>query len=149
MQVAAQQGGQLNRQGELALIRAQALFHAYGGTEEALKLSKRYTTKSEGVTDGWIDLVDAEYAANTRASPELIQSAQAALTALHERDPTFFRTYILAARLDLQAKLYDEAETELERVTAMKPKHDIAVELIEWVKKVKKEKADKEKPATP
>jgi predicted Zn finger-like uncharacterized protein len=141
MQTSAQaQGGDLNRQGELALIRAQALFHAYGGTDEALKLSKRYQAKSEGSSDGWIDLVDAEYAANTRASPELIASAQKALTALHERDPTFFRTYILAARLDYAAKAYDEAEGELERVTAMKPQHDIANELIAWIKKVKKEK---------
>ena len=149
MQVAASQGGELNRQAELALIRAQALYHAYGGTDEALKLTKRYQSKSEGHSDGWIDLVDAEYAANTRASPDLIEAAQKELTALHERDPTFFRTYVLAARLNLQSKQYDEAEAELQTVSALKPQHDIANELTEWVKKVKAEKAAKEKDKAP
>ena len=148
MQVAASQGGELNRQAELALIRAQALYHAYGGTDEALKLTERYRSKSEGVSDGWIDLVDAEYAANTRASPDLIEAAQKQLTLLHERDPTFFRTYVLAARLNLQSKLYDEAEAELQTVSALKPQHDIANELSEWVKKAKLEKIAKDKDKT-
>jgi|GEM_PF-2439539 len=149
MQAAASQAGELNRQAELSLIRAQALYHAYGGTDEALKLTKRYQSKSEGTSDGWIDLVDAEYAANTRASPELIEAAQKQLTALHERDPTFFRTYVLAARLNIQSKLLDEAEAELQTVSALKPMHDIANELTEWVKKLKAEKAAKEKDKTP
>ena len=149
MQAAASQAGELNRQAELSLIRAQALYHAYGGTDEALKLTKRYQSKSEGTSDGWIDLVDAEYAANTRASPDLIEAAQKQLTALHERDPTFFRTYVLAARLNIQSKQLDEAEAELQSVSAMKPQHDIANELSGWVKKLKAEKAAKEKEKSP
>jgi tetratricopeptide (TPR) repeat protein len=141
MQGVVQKEGELNRQSELALFRAQALFHAYAGSDEALKLTKRYQSRAEGQTDGWIDLVDAEYAANTRASPELVESAQKQLAALHERDPTFFRTYVLAARLDIQGKQYDEAEAELEKVKAMKPQHDIANELSGWIKKAKKEKS--------
>lgn len=148
MQVAVSQGGELNRQAELALIRAQALYHAYGGTEDALKLTKRYQSKADGTSDGWIDLVDAEYAANTRASPDLIEAAQKQLTALHERDPTFFRTYVLAARLHLQAKRFDEAEAELQTVSALKPQHDIANELTAWVKKVKAEQTAREKDKT-
>ncbi len=147
MQVAASQGDELNRQGELALIRAQALYHAYAGSEEALKATKRYQAKADGKSDGWIDLVDAEYAANTRASPDLVEAAQKQLTALQERDPTFFRTYVLAARLHLQTKAYDDAEAELATVSALKPQHDIANELAEWVKKLKAEKpAKKELP---
>lgn len=145
MQVAASQGGELNRQAELALIRAQALYHAYGGTDEALKLLKRHELKADGTPDWWIDLVEAEYAANTRASPEMIEAAQKKLTALHERNPTFFRTYILSARLYLQAKKYEEAEAELQTVVAMKPTHDIANELIDWVKKAAAEDAKKKK----
>lgn len=149
MQVAASQSGELNRQAELALIRAQALYHAYGGTDEALKLSKRYQSKADGRSDGWIDLVDAEYAANTRSSPELIESAQKQLTALHERDPTFFRTYILSARLYLQAKKYEEAEAELQTVLSMKPQHDIANELSEWAKKAQADDAKRKKDPPP
>ena len=92
--------------------------------------------------------MDAEYAANTRASPDLIEAARQQLTTLHEHDPTFFRTYVLLARLDLQAKLYDEAEAELQTVSALKPQHDIANELTAWVKKVKAEKTVKDKDKT-
>jgi hypothetical protein len=148
LEAAVKRVGEPSKQGSLAALRAQALFHGISGTDQALVLSKRYENTAGGAsTDGWIDLAIPEYAANARVSEELMQQAQQKLDELHKRDSTFLRTYVLSARLHLIRRELEAAAADLDQVLSMRKDHDVAAELREWVRRLPKGEEKKEAPA--
>ncbi len=136
---AATRAGQLEKSSELALIRAQAIYHAVYKTDQAIPLIQRYDNVAKGQSDGWIDLAPAEYAVNAVSSTESKTEALAKLDKLTARDSTFLRAYVLSGRVNLALKKYADAESDFEKVITMRKEHDVASELAKWSHKLKRD----------
>lgn len=136
---AATRAGQLEKSSELALIRAQAIYHAVYKTDQAIPLIQRYDNVAKGQSDGWIDLALAEYAVNAVSSTESKNEALAKLDKLTARDSTFLRAYVLSGRVNLALKKYVDAENDFEKVITMRKEHDVASELAKWSHKLKRD----------
>ncbi len=141
---AAALSGQASVEAQRAALRAQALYQAYGGSDKALQMLKDYRALGPAEGDGWIEMVEAEYVVNARARPETITDSLSQLEALHAKDSSYLRTYTLAARVYLLQGKLDEAEAQVDKLLALKPKHDVAIELKTSIAKARAEKAAKE-----
>lgn len=136
---AATRAGTMAQSAELALIRAQAIYHAVYKTDQAIPLIQRYENVAQGKSDGWIDLALAEYTVNAVSSPDSKNEALAKLTALTAHDSTFIRAYVLSGRVNLALKHYADAENDFEKVLTMRKDHDIAADLYKWTQRLKRE----------
>jgi len=114
---------------QLARTRAEALFSAMDGRDQAIVLAERY--RQMGGQDGWADVANAEYALNTRVTPETTTQALDAMRALQKRDTTFLRPYVLGGRLALQLKQRELATSQFEAALALNPNHVLAQTLAE------------------
>ncbi len=114
---------------QLARTRTEALFNAIDGRDQAIALAERY--RQMGGQDGWADVANAEYALNTRVTPETAAQALDAMRALQKRDTTFLRAYVLGGRLALQTKRLDLAAAQFEATLALNPNHVLAQALAE------------------
>jgi hypothetical protein len=114
MKLQAVQPGEL-----LARTRTEALFNAIDGRDQAIALAERY--RQLGGQDGWADVANAEYALNTRVTPETSAQALEAMRALQKRDTTFLRPYVLGGRLALQTKQRDLAASQFDAALALNP----------------------------
>jgi hypothetical protein len=124
MKLEALQPGQ-----QLARTRTEAIFNAIDGRDQAIALAERY--RQQGGQDGWAEVANAEYALNTRVPPETALEALDAIRVLQQRDTTFLRAYVLGARLALGLKRMELANTQLEAVLALDPRHALAQSLAE------------------
>ena len=114
---------------QLARARTEALFNAIDGRDAAIALAERY--RQMGGQDGWADVANAEYALNTRVTPETAAQALDAMRALQKRDTTFLRAYVLGGRLAMQTKRLDLAAAQFEATLALNPNHVLAQALAE------------------
>jgi tetratricopeptide (TPR) repeat protein len=114
---------------KLARTRTEALFNAIDGRDQAIVLAERY--RQMGGLDGWADVANAEYALNTRVTPETASQALDEMRALQRSDTTFLRAYVLGGRLALQTKQRDLAASQFEAALALNPDHILAQTLAE------------------
>jgi hypothetical protein len=119
---------------QLARTRTEALFSAIDGRDQAIVLAERY--RQMGGQDGWSDVANAEYALNTRVTPETSTQALEAMRALQKRDTTFLRAYVLGGRLAMQLKQRDLATSQFEAALALNPDHVLAQALAEEARSV-------------
>ena len=112
----------------LAMIRADGLARGVLGDAEALTRPVAYKQRTE-TRDDWVDLIEPEYALNGGSS---VDEAIAQLIALKARgsNKTFLRPYVLLARLQLKKGESQAAREELEQVTTMNSRHEIAREML-------------------
>ena len=98
------------------------------GDAEALTRPVAYKQRTE-TRDDWVDLIEPEYALNGGSS---VDEAIAQLIALKARgsNKTFLRPYVLLARLQLKKGEAQAARDELEQVTTMNSRHEIAREML-------------------
>ncbi|MDP2270995.1 MAG: nucleoporin [Archangium sp.] len=117
----------------LAMIRADGLARGVLGDAEALTRPVAYKQRTE-TRDDWVDLIEPEYALNGGSS---VDEAIAQLIALKARgsNKTFLRPYVLLARLQLKKGEAQAAREELEQVTTMNSRHEIARELLASIAK--------------
>jgi len=109
---------------QLARTRTEAIFNAMDGRDQAIILAERY--RQMGGQDGWADVANAEYALNTRVTPETTTQALDSMRALQKRDTTFLRAYVLGGRLALQLKQRELATSQFEAALALNPNHVLA-----------------------
>jgi tetratricopeptide (TPR) repeat protein len=121
-----------------AALRAQALARAVNGDAQSMELAEQYRQKFSGPDDlddpdDWIDLVLPEYVAGGGRS---YAEAHKVLETIKSRpnNSTFIRPYVLSARIHLQQGSAAEAKAQLEHVLAMNDKHEVAMELLEWLR---------------
>ena len=112
----------------LAMIRADGLARGVLGDAEALTRPVAYQQRT-ATRDDWVDLIEPEYALNGGSS---VDEAIAQLVALKARgsNSTFLRPYVLLARLQLKKGESQAAREELEQVTTMNSRHEIAREML-------------------
>lgn len=108
----------------LARTRAEALYSAIDGQDQAIVLAERY--RQLGGQDGWADVANAEYALNTKVPPETATQALDQMRALQKRDTTFIRAYVLGGRLALQLKQRELAAAQFDAALALNPDHVLA-----------------------
>ena len=113
---------------QLALLRADGLARGVLGDGEALTRAVAFR-QSTATEDDWVDLIEPEYALNGGSS---VDEAIAQLVALKARgaNSTFLRPYVLLARLQLKKGEPKLAREELEAVSTMNARHEIARELL-------------------
>ncbi len=113
---------------EIAMLRAEAVARAVLGEGEALALAERVRQLSP-TPDDWADLAGPEFALNGGSSQA---EALAELEAVRQRpsNSTFFRPYVLAARLRMMAGNDAEAAQELTTVVSLNGKHVVAQRLL-------------------
>jgi len=114
---------------QMARTRTEALFNAIDGRDQAIALAERY--RQMGGQDGWAEVANAEYALNTRVTPETAAQALDEMRALQKRDTTFLRAYVLGGRLALQTKRTELAASQFEATLALNPSHALAQALAE------------------
>ena len=126
--------GELTPGAALAKSRAEAIYHSVEGSKDAIVLKERYRTALAGkATDGWIGVVGAEYVLNATTSTELIEQAAKEIDELIAADQTFIRAQVLSARLDVKLRRYDSALAKLDKVLALDPTHEVAIDLKVWL----------------
>jgi predicted Zn-dependent protease len=108
----------------VARTRAEALYSAIDGQDQAIVLAERY--RQLGGQDGWADVANAEYALNTKVPPETAAQALDQMRTLQKRDTTFIRAYVLGGRLALQLKQRELAATQFDAALALNPDHVLA-----------------------
>lgn len=111
----------------VARWKAQAVYAGVQGNPQAIALSERLSKLESPQLWGLVTRV--EYALNApspvNALPELID----ALAQVRERDKTFFRAYMLGARMALRLNDRAAAQTLLGTVVALNPNHTLALKL--------------------
>ena len=114
-----------------ALNRARALYRAVRGEELAIVLAHRYRNRAppEG-QDGWGEVALAEFALNSPSPGNARRRAVEALWAFRAKDANFMRIQVLSGRLALLQGDLSLAQTALEAVIALNPKHRFAAEVL-------------------
>jgi hypothetical protein len=115
---------------QLAALRARSVSLAVQGEATSLMLAEEFNQKS-GLRDNWADMALPEYVANGGAS---FDDALRQLETVQVRDDTFLRAYVLSARISLLREDAQGAETQLAKVLAFHPGHDMARQLMAWVR---------------
>lgn len=114
----------------LAMLRADGLARGVLGDAEALTRAEAFRQRSGANThDDWVELIEPEYALNGGSS---LDEAITQLITLRARgaNSTFLRPYVLLARLQLKKGDAGKAREELEQVTTMNSRHEIARDLL-------------------
>jgi hypothetical protein len=113
---------------EIAVLRAEAVARGVLGEHEALALAERVRQLSPG-PDNWASLAGPEYALNGGSSRD---EALDELDAVRQRatNSTFFRPYVLTARLRMQAGDDALAVQDLTTVVSLNAKHVVAQRLL-------------------
>jgi tetratricopeptide (TPR) repeat protein len=117
----------VKREENLSVLRARAVMLGVTGDTQVIPLAERY--HNFGGTDGWATIALAEYAVNTRVPPDTLTQVRSEVEKLRQADPIFMRAHVLAARLDMVQRKFDQAAETLEAVVAMNPSHELAVSL--------------------
>jgi predicted Zn finger-like uncharacterized protein len=107
-----------------AITRATALYMGVTGRDQVYYVVERY--KTLGGADGWEAIALAEYAVNSRATPEQRLAAARAIEDVRRREASMIRAHVLAARLALADKHSDAAISALEAAYALNPNHELA-----------------------
>ncbi|HZH02978.1 MAG TPA: hypothetical protein VEY30_04275, partial [Myxococcaceae bacterium] len=111
--------------------RAQAVYLGVRGEVGATELVRSYREgQVPGEQDGWAEVALAEYALHADAPAAALSEATEGLKVLKVRDSEFLRAQVLAGRLALKAGNSKEAQTALEAVVTLNPRHQFAQELL-------------------
>ena len=127
---ALMQGIEAGTSAHLAMLRADGLARGVLGDAEAIAQAVAFRQgTSADLHDDWAELIEPEYALNGGSS---LDEAITQLIALRARgaNSTFLRAYVLLARLQLKKGDADQAREELEQVTTMNSRHEIARDLL-------------------
>ena len=111
----------------VARWKAQAVYAGVRGNAQAIALAERLSKLESPQL--WSIVTRVEYALNApspvNALPELIDD----LAKVRAQDKTFFRAYVLGARMALRLNDRAGAQTLLGTVVALNPNHKLALEL--------------------
>jgi hypothetical protein len=111
---------------DLAVLRAEGIARGVLGDTEAIPTAEAFRQRS-AVPDDWADLIEPEFALNGGSS---FDEAIVQLDRVKRRESTFLRPYVLLARLQLKKGDVARARAELEQVSTMNSRHEIAQELL-------------------
>ncbi len=131
----AQQGleqvatGELTDEQRFVVVRSRAIGAAVLGGDDAIALAEEARQKSV-TPDNWADLALPEYVINGGSS---FDDALKQLEVVQQRDSTFLRAYVLAARIKVKQNELDGADEQLTRVLTLQPRHEVAGQLHEWI----------------
>lgn len=120
---------------QLTLSRGDALAGSILGEDDALGLAERSRQVASSIADhqpdNWEDLAVPEYVINAGAGgcSDSCDSALRQLQIIQNRDNTFLRAHVLAARIHLKQSQVSLAEEDLTRVLSLSPSHDSAKQL--------------------
>jgi predicted Zn finger-like uncharacterized protein len=120
---------ELTPEQRFVVVRSRALGAAVLGEGSAIALAEEARQKSVS-PDNWADLALPEYVINGGSS---FDDALKQLEEVQQRDSTFLRAYVLAARIKVKQNELEGAEEQLGRVLALQPRHEVAGQLHEWI----------------
>jgi hypothetical protein len=111
----------------VARVKAQAISEAVNGTPQAVALAERL--KKVESNSHWHVLALAEYGLNANSPASALSEVAEQLAQVRARDQTFFRAYVLGARLALRQRDPATAQSLLDAVLALNPNHALARKL--------------------
>nr|WCO03960.1 zinc-ribbon domain-containing protein [Cystobacter sp.] len=136
-----------SRDAALARLRGSALLSSVLGGGEALGMAVKL---AQADLRDWSTVTMAEYVLNYDTPTEAqIQEAIAALERLREKDNTFLRAYVLGARIALTRKESAVAQSLLDTVITLNPKHALAQQLHAYARELAKQEPEPEPEQTP
>jgi hypothetical protein len=111
----------------VARYKAQAVYEGVQGDPQAIVLA----TKLDGVESPrvWSAITRVEYGLNAPSPVNALPALADELTQVRQQDKTFFRAYVLGARLALRLSEPDAARALLDTVVALNPNHALARKL--------------------
>jgi hypothetical protein len=111
----------------VARWKAQAVYESVQGNPQAVALADRLARLES--TPLWSIVTRVEYGLNASSPPSALHELGAALAKVREQDKTFFRAYVLGARLALRQNDLAAAQALLGPVVALNPNHTLALKL--------------------
>ncbi|QRK05957.1 zinc-ribbon domain-containing protein [Archangium violaceum] len=131
-----------SREVALARLRGSAMLSSILGGGEALGMAVKL---AQADLRDWSTVAMAEYVLNyaTPTEPQ-IQESIAALERLREKDNTFLRAYVLGARIALTRKETAVAQSLLDAVITLNPKHELAQQLHSYAGELAKQESEPE-----
>jgi hypothetical protein len=111
----------------VARWKAQAVHEGVRGNPQAIALAERLGKVESPPL--WSIVTRVEYGLNAPSPPNALPDLRDALEKVREQDKTFFRAYVLGARLALRLNDLSSAQTLLGTVVALNPNHTLALKL--------------------
>lgn len=111
----------------VARWKAQAVYAGVQGNSQAIALAERLSKLESPQL--WSLVTRVEYALNAPSPVNALPELSDALAQVRERDKTFFRAYVLGARMALRLNDRAAAQTLLSTVVALNPNHTLALKL--------------------
>jgi hypothetical protein len=111
----------------VARWKAQAVHESVRGNPQAVALADRLAKLESPPL--WSIIARVEYGLNASSPPGALHELGAALEKVREQDKTFFRAYVLGARLALRQNDLAAAQALLGPVVALNPNHKLALKL--------------------
>ncbi len=111
----------------VARYKAQAVHEGVQGNAQAIGLADRLDKVESPRL--WSVVTRVEYGLNAPSPPNALPPLVEELAQVRQQDKTFFRAYVLGARLALRQKDPDEARALLDTVVALNPNHTLARKL--------------------
>ncbi|WNG46878.1 hypothetical protein F0U60_24175 [Archangium minus] len=131
-----------SREAALVRLRGSALLSSVLGGGDSLGLAVKL---AQADLRDWSTVTMAEYVLNYATPTEAqIQEAVSALERLREKDNTLLRAYVLGARIALMRKELVVAQSLLDTVITLNPKHELAQQLHSYARELAKQEAEPE-----
>ncbi|WNG36438.1 hypothetical protein F0U61_24235 [Archangium violaceum] len=131
-----------SREAALVRLRGSALLSSVLGGGDSLGLAVKL---AQADLRDWSTVTMAEYVLNYATPTEAqIQEAVSALERLREKDNTLLRAYVLGARIALMRKEPVVAQSLLDTVITLNPKHELAQQLHSYARELAKQEAEPE-----
>jgi len=111
----------------VARWKAQAVHEGVRGNAQAIALAERLEKLESPPI--WSIVTRVEYGLNAPSPPNALPDLSDALAKVREQDKTFFRAYVLGARLALRLNDLSSAQALLGTVVALNPNHTLALKL--------------------
>jgi hypothetical protein len=111
----------------VARWKAQAVYEGVRGNAQAIALAERLGKLESPPV--WSIVTRVEYALNAPSPINALPDLSDALAQVREQDKTFFRAYVLGARLAVRLNDRAAAQSLLGTVVALNPNHTLALKL--------------------
>jgi len=111
----------------VARWKAQAVHESVRGNPQAIALADKLAKLESPPL--WSIVTRVEYGLNASSPPAALHELSAELAKVREQDKTFFRAYVLGARLALRQNDLAAAQALLGPVVALNPNHTLALKL--------------------
>lgn len=111
----------------VARWKAQAVYAGVRGNPQAISLAERLSKLESPPL--WSIVTRVEYALNAPSPVNALPELSDALARVRQQDKTFFRAYVLGARMALRLNDRAGAQTLLSTVVALNPNHTLAPKL--------------------